>query len=238
MKKKQSGFALIVSLVLLLVMSLMGGALIVIASGDHKKNSSSDRYMQTFYVAETALLEGERYIVNKFKGDWLDGAKRDKDNRILPDNIKDGSGDPINYDGQMTEINYQNGAGFFDTNPPNATLCWNSFKDPDRDNFNYIVAHSYNFGTFFSDSLNDTQIDQLNVNLEELNRYYYEYFISNIGSAPYRGRGGSVKKKAGDDSVNGVAYKIYGCGIYIANWDNPNTNRFIVPLESVIVLPR
>ena len=37
MKEKQSGFALILSLVLLLVMSLMGGALIVIVSGDHKK---------------------------------------------------------------------------------------------------------------------------------------------------------------------------------------------------------
>ena len=81
MIKKQAGFALVLSLVLLLVMSLMGGALIVIVSADHSKNTSNDRYMQTFYVAETALLEGERYIVNKFKGDWLNGAIRDSQKR-------------------------------------------------------------------------------------------------------------------------------------------------------------
>ena len=66
----------------------------------------------------------------------------------------------------------------------------------------------------------------------------FEYFIRNIGSAPYRGRGSSVKKKAGDDSTNGVAYRIYGCGIFIDDVSDRNTKKFIVPLESVIILPR
>ena len=67
MKKKQSGFALVLSLVLLLVMSLMGGALIVIASSDHSKNTASDRY-----------------IVNKLKDDLLVGEVRYNNNQIWP----------------------------------------------------------------------------------------------------------------------------------------------------------
>ena len=232
MKKKQSGFALVLSLVLLLVMSLMGGALIVIASSDHSKNTASDRYMQTFYVAETALLEGERYIVNKFKGDWLAGAVRDNTNRILPANTG------TNWDGDMIEVNYKDGADFFDTDKENAKLCWNSFKDPNRENFQIITAHSNNFGEFFKDSLSPSDIEALDINIDELKKYYYEYFISNIGSAPYRGRGSSVKKTAGDDSTNGIAYRIYGCGIYINDVDDSNTKKFIVPLESVIILPK
>ena len=70
MKKKQKGFALVLSLVLLLAMSLMGGALIVISAGDHQSNNKSDEYQQTFYVAETALLEGEKYVLNQYLGPW------------------------------------------------------------------------------------------------------------------------------------------------------------------------
>ena len=63
--KNEQGFALVLSLVLLLAMSLMGGALIVISAGDHQSNNTSDEYQQTFYVAETALLEGEKYLLNQ-----------------------------------------------------------------------------------------------------------------------------------------------------------------------------
>ena len=68
MKKNEQGFALVLSLVLMLAMSLMGGALIVISAGDHRSNNKSDEYQQTFYVAETALIEGEKYVLNKFLG--------------------------------------------------------------------------------------------------------------------------------------------------------------------------
>ena len=67
-KDNEKGFALVLSLVLLLVMSLMGGSLIVITAGDHQNNNTSDTYQQTFYVAETALLEGEKYIINQYLG--------------------------------------------------------------------------------------------------------------------------------------------------------------------------
>ena len=64
-KNNQNGFTLILSLVMLLVMSLMGGALIVISSGDHQSNNTSDQYQQTFYVAEHALIEAEKRIINR-----------------------------------------------------------------------------------------------------------------------------------------------------------------------------
>ena len=67
-KNKQKGFALVLSLVLLLAMSLMGGGLVVIASTDHQGNNSSDEYQQTFYVAETALMQAEKSLVNKMMG--------------------------------------------------------------------------------------------------------------------------------------------------------------------------
>ena len=69
-KNNQNGFTLILSLVMLLVMSLMGGALIVISSGDHQSNNTSDQYQQTFYVAEHALIEAEKRIINRMIGPW------------------------------------------------------------------------------------------------------------------------------------------------------------------------
>ena len=74
-KKNEKGFTLVLSLVLLLVMSLMGGSLIVISSGDHQSNNTSDEYQQTFYVAETALLEGEKQLINAYMGPWVDVDK-------------------------------------------------------------------------------------------------------------------------------------------------------------------
>ena len=65
-RKNEKGFALVLSLVLLMAMSLMGGALIVISASDHQSNNVSDEYQQTFYVAETALFEGEKYLINQF----------------------------------------------------------------------------------------------------------------------------------------------------------------------------
>ena len=70
--KNEKGFTLVLALVLLLVMSLMGGSLIVISSGDHQSNNTSDEYQQAFYVAETALLEGEKQLINAYMGPWRD----------------------------------------------------------------------------------------------------------------------------------------------------------------------
>ena len=101
-KKNEQGFALVLSLVLMLAMSLMGGALIVISAGDHKSNNNSDEYQQTFYVAETALLEGEKYVLDRFLGPWNTAThKRDTGARSLPAN------QTIYYLMEMTKVNYQ-----------------------------------------------------------------------------------------------------------------------------------
>ena len=70
-RNKQKGFALVLSLMLLLAMSLMGGSLIVIASTDHEGNNSGDEYQQTFYVAETALMQAEKSLIDKMLGPCL-----------------------------------------------------------------------------------------------------------------------------------------------------------------------
>ena len=82
--KNEKGFALVLSLVLLLVMSLMGGALIVISAGDHQSNNTTDQHQQTFYVDETALLEGEKYLLNQFLGPYKTDGSRDTAKKNLP----------------------------------------------------------------------------------------------------------------------------------------------------------
>ena len=74
---KEKGFALVLSIILLIVMSLIGGSLIVISSGDHQSNNSSDQYQQTFYVAEAGLLEGEKWILDKYLGPWMNSVPTD-----------------------------------------------------------------------------------------------------------------------------------------------------------------
>ena len=88
-KDNEKGFALVLSLVLLLVMSLMGGSLIVISAGDHRNNNISDTYQQTFYVAETALLEGEKYIINQYLGPRDSGGTRDENKKNKPINANE-----------------------------------------------------------------------------------------------------------------------------------------------------
>ena len=53
MKKKQYGFALPVSLLLLVVMTLMGAALVSITVGDIRANNEKDLNQQAFYAAES-----------------------------------------------------------------------------------------------------------------------------------------------------------------------------------------
>ena len=251
-KDNEKGFALILSLVLLLVMSLMGGSLIVISAGDHQNNNTSDTYQQTFYVAETALFEGEKYIINQYLGPRATSATRET---LLANK-------PINeyYPGKLDGENY--------------TDCYNSFpglptvEDPDEDfkvvihsvnldpvtnEHNNTTARIFNFGALldkifedrnsniFKDyftigKVEDEKIiekDEL-IDMEKayLDRFEYEYFITKLGPAPFRGFGSSIKKGSGDDfGLDGIAYRIYGCGTYT------KSPEIIIPLESTIVLP-
>ena len=216
---KEKGFALILSLVLLLAMSLMGGALILITSEDHKSNNLVDINQQTFYVAEMALSEGERYLKNQLEGPWKADGTRDQASAKLPINLA------AMFNGVMTSMPI--------TNPPtlanNATICKNSFSDL-PDTFKVIVAGSWNFGTFLTDSNIPTGNDQA-----YLNNFYYEYFITRLGAANFKGAGSSAKRGSGGlgSGKNGMAYRVYGCGIY----DDPVSSETVVTLESLVILP-
>ena len=225
-RKNEKGFALILSLVLLLVMSLMGGALIVISAGDHQSNNTSDEFQQTFYVAETALLEGEKYILNQFMGPWKSNAKRDT-SKGLPDN----SG--TSWEGEMNKKNYDASNVYFKKLSTN--ICYNNFPNLDREKFKkygVVAAESWNFGKIIRDSFNSNASVEEKKEADELKKYFYEYFIERIGDATYRGHGSSVKKKQQDMGKDGMAYRVYGCGIY------SEASRMIVALESTVVLPK
>ena len=220
-RKNEKGFALVLSLVLLMAMSLMGGALIVISASDHQSNNISDEYQQTFYVAETALFEGEKYLLNQFKGPYKTDGKRDISKRD--------SAPPNNASV---------------TNPPHSSVsaCYNSFSDIDRPTFKAVygppptnptstsknvVYHEENYRTFLTDNVIGTD----NTERTRLQKFKYQYFLTQIGAAPFKGTGESIKKDATDSGNDGMAYRIFGCGIY----DN---GKIIVPLESTMVLPQ
>ena len=227
--KNENGFALILSLVLLLAMSLMGGALIVMSAGDHKKNNSSDEYQQTFYVAETALIQGEKYILNQFLGPWDTKTNaRDLTKRNLPNNqttVFNGTMQLINYDGKT--------APYTKYNPNTDKSCWNSFTGIDRKTFKVVIAESWNFGKLLYDSsINKGSAQDIKKEKANLDKYYFEYFITQVGAASFRGSGVSVKKGANNTSNDGMAYRVYGCGV------NTGSPTLIVTLESLVILPK
>tara|TARA_B100002052_G_scaffold238916_1_gene222843 strand:+ start:32 stop:727 length:696 start_codon:yes stop_codon:yes gene_type:complete len=227
----QKGFALVLALVMLVVMSLMGGALIVVASGDHKTNNVSDHYQQTFYVAETALIEGEKYLINQHLGPWGTsgselGVRKKRD--MLPSNQK------TKFDGNMLVFkNYSAADKTDDWYIDTKKSCFNSFSGIKQDDFYVVTAQSGNFGILVDDSLmayTPTLDEQKQI--RKLYNYYYEFFITKGGSASFSGSGSSVAQGKTDSTTKGIAYKIYGCGIY------GGADRMVVALESSVVLPR
>ena len=222
----EKGFALVLSLVLMLVMSLMGGALIVISAGDHQSNNRSDEYQQTFYVAETALLEGERYVLNQSLGPWnISNHQRDMSKRNLPNNT-------VSFPSNMAQKNYNSKSMSSDNYLSQSDTCYNSFQVNKPKDYKVVVAESWNFGVILDDSIGSKTIPKSEI--DKLKKFYYQYFIEQVGSAPYKGTGISVKKQAGNTGSDGVAYRVYGCGIKKEKDDI----NLVVALESVIVLPK
>ena len=228
-RKNEKGFTLVLSLVLLMAMSLMGGALIVISASDHQSNNVSDEYQQTFYVAETALYEGEKYLLNQFLGPYNTSGNRDTSKRSLLSN---------------------NTTNFNPASPsPNLNPCYNSFQDLDRATFKSVkgpppknplstsfkdVKFEENYYTFLGSNV--IQDGTNKKEKERMQKFYYQYFLTQVGSAPFKGYGTSIKKDATDAGSDGMAYRIYGCGLFAPN--NKNNPQIVVPLESTMILPR
>ena len=253
MNKNEKGFALVLSLILLLVMSLMGGALIVISSGDHQSNNTSDQYQQAFYVAETGLLEGEKKIINQFLGPWKvlndiavpggEGASDEEKiaHALYLNSLKADVGGDVRHTNDRSLPRNQEDA--IETN------CFKSFRNIKRTGFQ--VAHhvvNQNFGKLIEpifDTLSEVDKlatdEKLTKEEEYLKRFRYEFFSVNIGSAPYLGTGSSIKKTSNNSQSLGTAYKIYACGIMVAQGTElavyDGEEEIIIPLETVMVMP-
>ena len=225
-RNKQKGFALVLSLVLLLAMSLMGGALIVIASSDHQGNNSSDEYQQTFYVAETALMQAEKSLLDMMLGPINTASGiRDYDGRYIPRN-----GD-------------KDGDGVSDDPAPNQTPCYKSFRNLTRaadfrvieqvenQNFYDLIQPIFTDASFPLNPTVDTAA-AIRAEQEKLQRFRYEFFSVNSGTSSYKASGVSLKKTSGSAQRMGTAYRIYACGM-MGNANNP---EILVPLETIVIL--
>ena len=223
-KKNEKGFALILSLILLMVMSLMGGALVVISSSDHRDNNSSDQYQQAFYVAETGLLEGEKDLINYFMGEWVV--------------VKNDEGEDVGLERSATKGVAPSNSVSADTSTP----CYKSFKNitlhgDTAEEKLQVVKHITNISfynlikpVFEKLDSSEADADEKVREKEYLEKYTYEYFMVNIGKAPFSESGSSIAAKSVDIENQGTAYRIYACGIY-------NEDDVIIPLEGVMVLP-
>ena len=148
-------------------------SLIVVTSSDHSANNTSDQYQQAFYVAETALLEAEKDIINSFIGKWTttcgdDGCTTSRDpatKGLPPDND------------QKIEKSAR-------------SACYNSFKNITfhSDEALPVVKHNSNvsfynliepiFGQLTVDDGSSKEIDR---EKEVLKKYTYEYiYLHNI----------------------------------------------------------
>ena len=254
--KQEKGFAIVLSLVLLMAMTLMGGALIVISASDHKSNNISDEFQQTFYVAETALYEGEKYIMNQYKGPYKKDGTRDITKSGLPIN------NTTKFEPKDAEDIYECFHSFADIKKDSFyTLKWNEpgklAEDLTGEAGYKDISNTLNYYDFIAPAkskiivekpITDNADIEASVKtklvareLKRLKKFKYHYFITRVGSAPFKGYGTSIKKAASDAGNDGVAYRVYGCGEFDPDLNEllkSSMGKIIVPLESTLILPK
>ena len=215
-RKNEKGFTLVLSLVLLLAMSLMGGGLVVIASSDHQSNNSSDQYQQTFYVAEHALLEAEKRLIENMMGPVISAVERNEDIRGIPTNRE------ADLSGLIQD-----------------TPCYRSFRNLSRDTNFEVYEHI--MGVSFYDVVepiltNTTGLgneNEIENEINNLRKYWYEFFTVNAGASSYKSAGSSLKKGSGTTQRTGSAYRIYGCGMM---GTTPFDPEILIPLETIAII--
>jgi hypothetical protein len=123
-----------------------------------------------------------------------------------------------------------------------STPCYKSFKNitlhgTDPSEKLQVVKHIKNISFYdliepIFNVLDDTEADSKQLKREKdiLEKYTFEFFMVNIGKAPYKESGSSIASTSVDIVTEGTAFRIYACGIY-------NEDDVIIPLESVMVLP-
>ena len=223
-----------------MAMTLMGGALIVISASDHKSNNVGDEYQQTFYVAETALYEGEKYVLNQYLGPHKTNGDRDLTKRNLPANhtvkFNPNSSDVKDCYYSFPDIDGSEFKVLLGPSPDNPVSTTKEQINESRSFINFITGNSSST-KIIEDPISslstssDRKTKLKNKEKTRLSKFKYEYFITRVGSAPFKGYGTSIKKDATDAGNDGMAYRIYGCGNY-------NNGEIIVPLESTLILPK
>ena len=66
-KKRNRGFVLVVSIILLVAMSIMGVVLVAMVSNEFKENDRRDEYQQALYAAESAVNVAKTDLANRLK---------------------------------------------------------------------------------------------------------------------------------------------------------------------------
>ena len=258
--KNEKGFALVLSLTLLLVMSLLGGSLIVITSSDHQSNNTSDQYQQAFYVAETALLEAEKDIINTMMGEWLNPNEP----VAMRENLEVNDENVAAHNNYVTQLQAFQVTGSDGTNlardvdarkiPQNVdqatsrldrtTQCFNSFKNLVNKDTIQVVKHEtaqsfldliisplLNEGNFAAVDPLATE-REMERERERMSEYFFEYFSVNLGSVAFKGSGASLKKTTTNVQRQGTQYKIYGCGYLQKN----GNIEILIPLETIVTV--
>ena len=246
--KNNQGFALVLSIILLLAMSLVGGALIVISSGDHKANNASADYQQTFYVAESGLLEGEKYVINTYKGPYNTSSNTRANGEHL--NLF-----PVSDESTVGNLVTTNA-----NNPvtgerlPDISACFESFVDIEKSKFRFAILKKNDpskdpdipvkYKKKFYDHIDgDKILDKSGVSGDDktrekrlLENYYFVYFVTRAeDKVRYVVTGNSVSQSSGSLGAGsaklGYEYTVHACGF------NEEVGGLIVPLISTIILP-
>ena len=209
------------------------------------------------YVAEHALIEAEKYLINEMIGPWVDPIR---DQATLPAPGAGASQEELeahtNYMDELRAKAVANGgfARHTDASAPwpigrgipinietlRDTACANSFRNLVRDNSgNVLVAvqqENWNFGELIEPILSE---GASNAEIEHMQRYRWEYFAINVGSSTFKGAGTSLKKHQPMFNVKALLINYMDVeylmpkGTDLDDFDDP---EILIPLESLVIL--
>ena len=228
-RKSETGFIVILAVLLLLVMSLMGTTLVVIASNDHAGNLQRDYNQQTFYAAETGIQEAIRFL----------------------DEVVQVGESLVSYTHPDQDLNFCK-TGLFPTISQNKSSVQAIGIDPGATKKMSSSGYGGGVNKIGRQSLNNLMTGNDAIEEKRLAKYQYEWFITQ--TPDYKGatngtrrskevEGGSsgsgqnisesasyVQENIFSSTGTSYYFTIYSCG--------KGENDIIVPIEAVILVPQ
>ena len=212
-RKSETGFVVILAVLLLLVMSLMGTTLVVIASNDHEGNLQRDYNQQTFYAAETGIYEAKEYLNQQVqKGVTL------KPYDIGPLNFCKTSFFPSLSD-NMSKVKA------IGPNGSSARKGWASLShlDSNSDTTEKKRLAKYQYEWFITQSP-DANGNTIGSNLPKRGQ------VSSTSSSDTGISEGTSYKQSSSSTTEAYYFTIFSCG--------KGENDIIVPIEAVVLVPQ